>query len=86
MNKELNKHDYDGQCTPGSGNSAAYNSFSVGIFKWVAKSGGNGLKRTKAIVRVKGSVSAPQNVYEKAKEICEQLDNGTYNGKKTITV
>ncbi len=86
MRKELNKYDYDGMCTPGSGNSASYNTFSVGIFKWVAKSNGTELKRTKAIVRVKGSVSAPQNVYEKATEICEQLDNGTYSGKKTITV
>lgn len=83
--KEQGKHDYSGSCAPGK-TAFHNNTFSVGIFRWVAKASGNGVKKSAVIVRVSGSTSAPENVYNKAREICAALDIGTYSGPKFVKV
>ena len=66
--------DFDGSCKPGG--RAAWNSitFSVGIFQWVPKSGGKGLKRGKVIRRIRGYSSNPESVYVEAKRLCAELN------------
>ncbi len=49
--------DYDGQCIPDD--NPSWKTFSVGIFQWLPKSGGKGVKRGKVVKRIKG------NSYEK---------------------
>ena len=87
--KEALKHDYSGSCAPqyaGQQVLTMQNTFSVGIFQWLPKASGKGLKKSAVIVRVKGYISEPEKVYQKAKEICLQLDNGLYKGKKSVSV
>lgn len=57
---------FDGDCKPAPGE----NMFSVGIFQWVPKKGGKGVKRSKAVCRVNGSVEEADQVYQRAEEIC----------------
>lgn len=65
--------DFDGACAPGGG-WATHLTFSLGIFQWVPKSGGKGLKRGKVIKRVKGYMSAPDEAFEKARGIVAGLN------------
>jgi len=58
--------DFDGSCRPGSGLMSC-NTFSVGIFQWVAKSNKNGIKRSAVVKRIRGFTSNPQKVYSEAK-------------------
>lgn len=44
------------------------------------------MKKGKSVVRVKGSPSYPEKVYEKAEEIVRQLDEWVYEGPKNVTV
>ena len=74
--KQLNRHDFFGSCSPGRDIYPGQTTFSVGIFKWIAKASGVGLKKSAVIHRVKGSVSYPEKVYGKADEICDMLDKG----------
>lgn len=83
MKTEL-KHGYSGSCDPSKTNWS-FKTFSVGIFQWVPRSSGEGFKKGKVLVRVEGFTNDPEKVYSKAQEICEQLDKGTYNGKKSVT-
>lgn len=59
---------------------------SVGIFQWVLTSNGKRLKKTGAKVRVKGPNYKPESINRAAQKIREELDAGTYKGKKTVTV
>jgi len=53
----------------------------VGIFRWNATPcGSSPVKKTAALVRVSGSIMAPEAVYEKARAIVTELDAGTYSG------
>jgi hypothetical protein len=80
-------HGFDGACTPGRGKAnPAWATFSVGIFEWVPKSNGKGLKRGKVKVRVKGPTCCPDLVNMMAAQIAKELDAGTYTGPKTVTV
>lgn len=86
MNKELLKHDFKKNARYGG-----CESFSVGIIQWIPKYGKTGhnpkdLKKSKSKVRVRGSRQDRQKVYDKAAEICAQLDAGTYTGPKTVNV
>ncbi len=87
---ELNKHDVYGDCAPDGRLSKEYRAhwetFSLGVFQWVAKSSGKGLKKGNVKVRVKGLTADPDPVFAKAREIAADLDAGTYTGPKTITV
>jgi hypothetical protein len=83
---EGGSHAWHGNCDP-----ARYHhgypteTFSVGCFQWLPKAKG-GLKRGPALVRVYGSTSKPELVYAKAKQICKELDAGTYVGPKNVRV
>lgn len=82
---EEGKHDFSGQCAP-KGNGTTWSTFSVGVFQWLPKAGGIGVKRSAVKVRVKGSSSNPEKVYDKAEEIVAALDAGTYTGKRNVIV
>jgi hypothetical protein len=85
-NMEAGKHEFDGSCAPlGREAFSEQKTFSVGIFQWLPKSGGKGLKRSAVKVRVKGSVSDPDKVYAMARAIAYELDRGEYRGTKNVT-
>jgi hypothetical protein len=80
--KEAGKHDYSGSCAPGQAWSG--NTFSVGIFQWVPKASGKGLKKTAVKVRVRGYSSDPKQVYRLAEIFCDMLDRGEDPGVKSV--
>lgn len=83
----LNRHAFSGQCAPGGGPGwSSQQTFSVGIFQWVAKADGVGLKRGAVQVRVRGWLSEAEAVYAKAREIVAALDAGEYKGSKSVVV
>jgi hypothetical protein len=49
-------------------------TFSLGIFQWLPKAGGKGLKRGKVVQRVKGQTSEPEPAYERARAIVVELN------------
>lgn len=63
---------------------ASYETISVGIFEWVAKSSRKGTKRGKSKVRVRGYASHPEDVEAEARRIVALLDSGQWIGKKTV--
>lgn len=81
-------HAFEGNCAPGDTPKGpnTFSSFSLGIFEWVPKASGKGVKRGKVKVRVSGPMSNPRLVYARAREIVKQLDKGTYNGTKHVQV
>lgn len=63
--------DYDGSCAPekfkAKGWSIAPNqTFSVGIFQWIPKKYGEGLKRSRVMKRMRGYSNQPEELYERA--------------------
>lgn len=68
------QYDFDGSCMPGK---RTWNgeTFSVGVFQWIPKSNGKGLKRSKVIKRFRGMVSNPQPVYDAAENLIAKLEN-----------
>ena len=86
MKKQINKHDYSGECSPLSYNFATFNkTFSVGCFQWLPKAQGKGLKKSPVKFRVKGLVSEASKVYAEAEMICRWLDEGWVPTKKSKT-
>ena len=71
--KKAGEWDFDGSCAPG-GSYAGWQTFSLGIFQWVPKSGGKGLKRSKVTRRVKGYTSQPEEAFAKARTIVAELN------------
>lgn len=70
--------DWDGAEIPSKWiNPPQFETFSVGIFQWVPKVSGRGLKRAKAIKRIRGLTSNPWEVFQKAREECKRR-NGEY--------
>jgi hypothetical protein len=67
------QYDFDGNCRPGGSQMFGNSTFSVGIFQWVPKANGKGLKKSAVVKRVRGYVSSPDKVYNKAREICSIL-------------
>ena len=63
--------DFAGACSPASNGTYWSKTFSVGIFQWVPKSSGKGLKRSKVVKRIRGNVAAPEEVYREAREWIE---------------
>lgn len=59
-------------------------SFSVGIFKWVLSANKRYLKPSKAVVRVIGSAKEPVKIFNTADLLIRRLDEGTWNGQKTL--
>lgn len=84
--QKLGTHEFDGACIPvGVRASSTQSAFSVGIFEWVPTKRGDGAKRGAVKVRVRGSCAHPQRVYDKAAEIAQALDTGTYTGPKVVS-
>lgn len=83
-------HSYAGEASPlGGGKYDAWftqESFSVGVFEWVPKKDGSGLKRGPVKVRVRGLVVDANAVADRAREICAALDAGTYTGPRHVRV
>ena len=65
---------WDGSCAPGSKGYFGGITFSVGIFQWIPKAGGRGLKRGKVIKRIKGLYNNPEEAYQRATRICKNLN------------
>jgi hypothetical protein len=85
--KKVYKHDYSGSCAPEKDTISAWNTtFSVGIFQWLPKSSGKGLKKSAVKFRIKGDSSDTEKVYKKAKEICRIMNGGFVPGTKSMTV
>jgi hypothetical protein len=81
--KREGKYDYDGACKPGGTQTlGSQETFSVGVFKWLPKAGGKGLKRSPVIYRVKGRMSQPEKVYDRAEELCDWLDGQVWRPTK----
>lgn len=59
-------------------------TFSLGVFEILKTNDGLRTKRGKVKVRVYGHTSNPDRAYDVAKVVAEQLDNGTYQGPKSI--
>ena len=57
-----------------------FSTFSVGIFQWLPKSNGRGLKKSKTI-RILGYTAEPAKVYEKAAELCRRLNESHANAE-----
>lgn len=73
-NPKAYQFDFDGACIPREGEKAT-KTFSVGIFQWVPKSSGRGLKRSKSIKRIKGLGSEPETVLAQARTACADLQH-----------
>jgi hypothetical protein len=72
--KQEGKHDWSGSCAP---DKYGWNTtFSVGVFEWVKKSDGKGLKKTAVKYRIKGYSIKPEAVYARAEEVCDMMDRG----------
>lgn len=85
--KAEKKHDFSGACIPnGKPGRFSYSTFSLGVFEWVPKAGGNGVKKGPVKVRVIGLVTNEAAVFAKAQEIADALDAGTYSGPKTVNI
>lgn len=80
----VGKHDYDKQQAEKYASWGA--TFSVGIFQWQLKADKKSMKPTKAVVRIKGTDGTRDKVFEMAEEIVKLLDEGKWDGRKTVTV
>ncbi len=67
--------DYDGAYDPNKPHAFHSETFSVGVFQWVKRASGKGLKRTAVVKRIRGSVSNPEEVYSEAQKCCDQLNH-----------
>ena len=79
--KEAFKHDYNREPF-----NRSRRTFSVGIFQWIPKSSGNGLKKSAVKLRIKGYSNKPEKVYEAATFWCKCLDAGIEIKQKTLSV
>lgn len=68
-------------------------TLSVGIFQWVYKSDGHGLKKSKSVYRVKGPASKWKEINERARALCDvwnsagvDLEGVQYKKKKSETI
>jgi hypothetical protein len=68
--------DFSGHCAPRENwkCGSPWQTFSLGIFQWVPKASGEGLKRGKVVRRVSGKRSDPKPVYDAARAICDELN------------
>ncbi len=81
----VGKHDFDRKRAE-MFSSFSESSFSVNIFKWGMKSNGKELKPLKCVVRVIGNPKNKEKVFQEAKKIVNLLDNGKWDGRKTVSV
>jgi len=81
----VGKHDYDKESAERYA-SFSEKTFSVNIFKWGLKSNGKEMKPLKCVVRVSGSPLCKAKIFEFCENIVKDLDSGTWDGRKTVTV
>lgn len=67
------------------------NTVSLGIFQWIYKADGHGLKKSKAIYRVKGLAHEWKAINKRAEVLCESMNKHdpkmeTFYGKKSETI
>ncbi len=91
MGRKVGEHDFvmPVECSSGWGISLSnFKTFSVGVFLWIPTRSKGGIKRGAAKVRVSGPVSHDglKLVYDKALEVANALDAGTYTGPKLVRV
>ncbi len=75
-NKVVWKHDFYGEWAPGNPHSLRSATFSVGVFQWLPKLNGQGIRKSEVKCRIKGYTNKPEDVFAKAREICKELDEG----------
>lgn len=80
------KHDYDKQSAEVFANAVSFNSFSIGIFKWVLSNDGKRLKRGKVVVRIQAPTGKKEEAFKFAENVVNDLDNGTWDGRKTVKI
>lgn len=87
MTATVGRHEFHGHFVPKEGR-AGYGqlTFSVGIYEWVLKADGKGVKRGKVKARIYGWCSDPELVYAEARRCCAVLDAGGELGFKKRTV
>lgn len=86
-NKKAYSHDFSGNCAPGRmANYSSQDTFSVGIFQWVPKASGKGLKRTAVKYRIRGPVGKAEEIYARAQDVCKYLNSGKRMNRKSETV
>lgn len=77
--------DFSGHCAPSEDGKSrrfvAYETFTLGIFQWLPKKSGTGLKRGKVQKRVKGYISYPKEAYEKARAIVAEKNFAQFGSK-----
>lgn len=83
---EAGKHDFSGEFCPGNKRHWYSKTFSVGIFEWVPKARGKGLKKSGVKFRIRSRVEYADLVYKKAKIVCEMMDDGIKPDGKSWTV
>ena len=80
-------YDWSGSCAPARlGAYTNWVTFSVGIFKWVAKSSGKGLKRSAVVYRIKVCTKDEERIYSRAEYVCDEMDMGIFPTKKSETI
>lgn len=81
----VGKHDYDKESAERFA-SWGGKSFSVNIFQWGLKSNGKEMKPLKGLVRVSGSPSNKEKVFEFCENVVKDLDANLWDGRKSVTV
>ncbi|WP_346320945.1 hypothetical protein [Chitinophaga sp. YIM B06452] len=61
-------------------------SFSINIFRWDKKAIGKGVKPSKCIVRILSVAKHKERAFSEADKIVRMLDNGEWDGRKTVSV
>ena len=67
-------YDYAGGYDPATNRLFTSHTFSVGIFQWIPRSSGKGLKRGKVIKRITGLTSNPEAVYAAAEAFIRSIE------------
>jgi hypothetical protein len=89
MEKELNKHDFSGSYAPGKSDYVLLSeyfsnkTFSVGIFQWIPKADGKGMKKSAVKYRIYGLPANKKAVYKRAQYVCRLMDLGWKPQKKS---
>ena len=83
---EAGKHSFSGSCANTSRTFNHNETFSYGIFEWVPRDSGIGVKKSAVKVRVSGPVDMADAVKAMAEEVVALLDAGEYKGAKNVKV
>ena len=63
---------------------------SLGIFQWVYRADGHGLKKSKAVYRVRGPAHRWEEINARARKLCDEFNAGRFGeviaGRKSGTI